>query len=73
MTHTTRSTSTIRAASTHYSTRTINTQEQDTRTARSNAAHLCITIDGCGPASGRPRMTTPLLDLVKIVAGWPGC
>ena len=73
MIHTTRSMSTIRAASTHYSTRTINTEERDIRTTRSNTAHLCITIDGCRPASGRLGTTSPLLKHVKIVSRWPGC
>lgn len=43
---------TTRTKTEHYSIQTNTSQEQDRRTRRSKAAHLCITISWCGPASG---------------------
>lgn len=44
----------------HYAEETTRHEQQDPRTKRSRersrAAHLCITIPGHGPASGRPEM-----------------
>jgi len=78
--HTSSSTSTeptTPATTERYSIQTPKHREHDPRTPRSNAAHLCITIDGGGPASGRPQPTLRAVDLAptpfKIVSmdGWP--
>ena len=78
--HTSSSTSTeptTPATTERYSIQTPKHREHDPRTPRSNAAHLCITIDGGGPASGRPQLTLRAVDLavdlLVIVSpgGWP--
>jgi outer membrane PBP1 activator LpoA protein len=57
----------------HYSMQTNKSQGRERRTRRSIAAHLCITIRGCGQASGLPRTAPTSVDLHKIVARWSAC
>ena len=56
-THSTEPTSTSRTTTTtkHYSRSTNTSPEPRTRATRSKDSHRCITIRGCGPASGRPE------------------
>ena len=63
---------------TKHSTRTKSDYSKSTTTAtRSRRPHLCITIRGAGPASGRPVTSRSAVDLEqagsKIVSGWSGC
>lgn len=83
MTTTTRTTRTISpsqpnrspssAATEHYSTETNKNQNPNTRTTRSRESHLCITIEGCGQASGLPRTAAAPVDLLKIISELFGC
>lgn len=61
---------TTRTKTEHYSVQTNTSQEQDRRITRSIAAHLCITISWCGPASGRPQNPPRAVDLA---GGWSSC
>lgn len=51
--------------------------EQSNKSPRSKDSHRGITIRGGGPASGRPRRSTRVVDLARprsmIVSGWSGC
>jgi hypothetical protein len=63
---------------TYRDTETINTtKNQDKTKTQTEEAHLCITIRGAVPASGRPGTTTRLVDLgcVGLAAGtgWFSC
>ncbi len=57
----------------HYCRRRNENRERDPRTTRSNAAHLCITIEGCGQAAGLSQTTPNPVDLHKLVSRWFGC
>lgn len=56
-----------------YFIQTNTSQEQERRTRRSIAAHLCIKIRGCGQASGLLRTAPAPVDLHKIVSRWSEC
>ena len=70
-------TTTTATATQHYSRSTNATPKRRTRATRSKDSHRCITIRGCGPASGRPRparaIATNAVDLLEIIAWWSGC
>jgi len=66
-------TNTLTPSTKHYSIKTNTSHEPKARTIRSKDSHLCITIDGGGPASGRPRTATAPVDLAKIVPGRSRC
>ena len=61
----------------HYSRSTNTSPEPRTRATRSKDSHRCITIRGCGPASGRPGTARAAaanhVDLRKIIVRWSGC
>lgn len=73
--------------STHPSTDTNTTQQPDTDTdeqlrtdttrTKTKRSHLCITIRGAAPASGRQRTTRRTVDLViglfAVSGGWSWC
>jgi hypothetical protein len=67
---------TTQPPSTHYSSRTNQKPEREPQATRSKDSHLCITIRGGGPASGRPQPTPRAVDLVTSsfmivsVIGW---
>ncbi len=61
----------------HYARQSNATPERRTKATRSKDSHRCITIRGCGPASGRPGTARVAaahsVDLPKIIPGWSGC
>lgn len=57
----------------HYSRRTNENRERDARTTRSNASHLCITIEGCGQAAGLSQTIPNPVDLHRLASRWFGC
>ena len=67
---------TTRTPSEHYSISSNEDQERARPETRTKDSHLCITIDGAGPAFGRPEPTLRAVDLAqttfKIVSsgGW---
>ena len=76
---TTEPTTTSRTTTTteHYARQPNETPERRTTATRSKDSHRCITIRGCGPASGRPgaalAVLIPAVDLFKIMFGWSAC
>jgi hypothetical protein len=55
---------------TYRDTETINTtKNQDKTKTQTEEAHLCITIRGAVPASGRPRTTSARIDLERVALG----
>ena len=71
--NTTKTTSTTE----HYARQSNTTSRRTTRATRSKDSHRCITIRGCGPASGRPGTALVdllrVVDLCKIVNRWSPC
>lgn len=59
--------STSRTATEHYSIKTSENRERETRAPRSNDSHLGITIRGGGPASGRPEPALRTVDLANTL------
>ena len=73
-------TGTRRPTTEHYSIQTKSNDEHERQATRSERPHLCIVINWCGPASGRPEPalravdleTTPLM-IVSSRAGSSWC
>jgi len=57
------STSTRPPTTEHYSTQTNMSDEHERQATRSEGPHLCIVINWCGPASGRPEPALRAVDL----------
>lgn len=65
------------AATTQHFSKTDKATEADSTSTRSKPSHLCITIRGCGPASGRPGSALPAPgprhDPIFSSSGWCWC
>lgn len=69
-------TSTRRRTTKYYSRRTNTNHEHERQATRSERPHLCIVINWCGPASGRPEPALRAVDLahapLKIISASAG-